>query len=837
VDHEVGEHDPGWEPEVPVLPTPPGHHRPWSGIPVEPETVVLPQPAEPPEPQTDAGQTLVIEDGVIPGRLRRPADLVRFTVAVVAAAVVFLLAYFATSTATGIDRDISTASSNLPGWLLLPLSVVSGFGVILLPAAVAVELLVRRRARQLADAMIALFVASLVIGLYGWWATRFGSDRLWLALAGTPLREVTPMSGLLGGIVAFATVARLAERTRWAVITAVVVVGSALARILAGGTTIGALGITILVGWAVGVATRYALGTPTTRPSGIQVADALARAGFPLTVLRATRNTERGRRYAASTRNGTRLEVVVLDRDLEGAGTLTRLWRTVRVRDDDAGGGWSMRRMLERAALLGYASQLAGAPVPRLRAVSEIGPDSSLLAYEHLDGVTFDTFAPDDDDLIGAWRALRTLHDDRIAHRALSADHLLRAPDGGVFLLDVSSGTIAMSDLQERVDVAELLATLAVLTTPDRAIAVGQQVLGIPRLVRALPVLQPVVFSRETRHVVRRRKETLAALRDGLATLTPTGEVEAVEFERVKPRTVLTVIAGTVAAYVLFGQLAQVDLLGLFRSASWEWVGVAAVFAVITFIGAAMSLQGFVLEKLSLWRTFLAQLAAGFATLVTPPTLGTVAVNVRYLQKAGLHPALAAASVGVSQLLAFFAHLGLLALVGIVAGTQQDLSFDPPREVVIAVAVVALLVIGALPLPPVRRWLMGRLRPTFARVGPRLITVLQRPGKLAVGVGGILLLNLAFCACLVASVRAFDGGGSLAAIAIVYLAGSTLGQAAPTPGGVGAVEAVMTAGLVAAGVDGAIALSAVLLFRFLTFWLPTIPGYLSFQWMTRQGAL
>jgi uncharacterized membrane protein YbhN (UPF0104 family) len=47
----------------------------------------------------------------------------------------------------------------------------------------------------------------------------------------------------------------------------------------------------------------------------------------------------------------------------------------------------------------------------------------------------------------------------------------------------------------------------------------------------------------------------------------------------------------------------------------------------------------------------------------------------------------------------------------------------------------------------------------------------------------------------------------------------------------------MTAGLIAAGVDGAIALSSVLLFRLLTFWLPTIPGWFSFQWLTKAGYL
>ncbi len=47
----------------------------------------------------------------------------------------------------------------------------------------------------------------------------------------------------------------------------------------------------------------------------------------------------------------------------------------------------------------------------------------------------------------------------------------------------------------------------------------------------------------------------------------------------------------------------------------------------------------------------------------------------------------------------------------------------------------------------------------------------------------------------------------------------------------------MTAGLVTAGIDSAIAVEAVLMYRLLTFWLPTIPGYLSFQYLQRSGNL
>ena len=72
---------------------------------------------------------------------------------------------------------------------------------------------------------------------------------------------------------------------------------------------------------------------------------------------------------------------------------------------------------------------------------------------------------------------------------------------------------------------------------------------------------------------------------------------------------------------------------------------------------------------------------------------------------------------------------------------------------------------------------------------------------------------------------------------MVYLAGATLGQAAPTPGGLGAVEAALAGGLTIAGLDSGIAVSAVLLFRLITFWIPTLPGYISFNWLTKQGAL
>jgi uncharacterized protein (TIRG00374 family) len=77
----------------------------------------------------------------------------------------------------------------------------------------------------------------------------------------------------------------------------------------------------------------------------------------------------------------------------------------------------------------------------------------------------------------------------------------------------------------------------------------------------------------------------------------------------------------------------------------------------------------------------------------------------------------------------------------------------------------------------------------------------------------------------------------IAGVAVVYLTGSAIGSLVPTPGGLGAVEAALTAGLTAAGLPGAVALSSVLLYRLLTFWLPVPIGWVALKYLERQQAL
>lgn len=795
-------------------------------------------PTDPLSADGGYGQTLIIEDGVIPRLVRRPLDLARFLVAVALTFAIAATAWLASSTSAGLDSDISTTAGLLPSLVVLLFNVIGGIGTLGLPIAASIALVVRKRMRQLLDSLLALLATVILLTVLTTLIANFGSARLLTALSGASSAGGASTAPILGGLIAFITVARLLNRRPWNVLSVIVIGSVMIVTVLSSAIAIAGMMISVTIGWGVGLIVRYAFGTPTSRPSGVEIAQALERGGYPVISLLAQETTRRGRRYQALTRSGAVMRVIVFDRDMEGSGLAAAIWTAVRLREDQVSGRFNMRRTLDHAALTSYAAMAAGAPEPRLLMASEINGDSCLMAYEYIEGAVFAELDDiSDADLENAWRALRTLHEHQISHRALHASNLIRADDGSVWLVGQDAGAVAANDVALRIDVAELLCTLSILTSVPRAVQAGRTVLGLAGLSRALPALQPVALSAPSRRAVRKHKKTLVELRDALIEIGDDENVEPIQLERIKPRTLVIAVVGTVAGYVLLTQLADVDLVQLFKTADWRWAGLALLFSLITYIGAAWSLSGFVPERLPLHRTVLAQLAGDFATLVSPPTLGAVAINMRFLQKAGLNPALAGASVGVSQVMAFVMHMLLLLGFGFAAGTQADFTFQPPKVVVIAVVVVAVIIVGLFAIPQVRRVTTDRIGPMLREVGPRLLTVAQRPLKLLEGVGGILVLNVAYIGVLFACVEAFGGSMNLAVVAVVYLAGATIGQAAPTPGGLGAVEAALTAGLTAAGLDGGIALSAVLLYRLVTFWLPTVPGYWAFSWLTKRGAL
>ena len=443
---------------------------------------------------------------------------------------------------------------------------------------------------------------------------------------------------------------------------------------------------------------------------------------------------------------------------------------------------------------------------------------------------------PTDDQLLRVWEAVLQLHAHRVTHRALTADRILFAEDGSVVLLDPGGGDVGATDLQLRLDLAQLMAELALLVGPDRTASLAAKAVGADELVAVVPLLQPIVLYRSTRAAVRRRKDVLPELRKQLLAAAPGEDAPPVRLERVRPRTVVTLIASLAAAYLLLGELGRVSLRSTLRSADWRWTALALVLSALTYVGAAWSLSGYVPAKLRFVPTALAQLAGSFVTLVTPAAVGGAALNIRYLQRRRIPAAVAAASVGLSQVVAFTLHLLLLVVFAAITGSQDN-SLQPPTWVYFVIAALIVIVLVVVAIPAGRRLLRARISPVLDQVLPRLLAVVQQPRKLAEGIGGALLLTAAYILCLDVCIRALGGSVPLASTAVVYLTGSALGSLVPTPGGLGAVEAALSAGLTAAGLPGTTAVSAVLLFRAITFWLPIPLGWGALNYLEHRGYL
>ncbi|WP_322501399.1 lysylphosphatidylglycerol synthase domain-containing protein [Streptomyces rochei] len=337
-----------------------------------------------------------------------------------------------------------------------------------------------------------------------------------------------------------------------------------------------------------------------------------------------------------------------------------------------------------------------------------------------------------------------------------------------------------------------------------------------------------------------REEDLLTQIRHAVLRIRPQAPVEPARLERVRPRTLISFIAGAIGAYFLLTQLTHIEFGPLIANAEWGWVAAAVLFSAASYVAAAMSLLGFVPERVPFLRTVAAQVAGSFVKIVAPAAVGGVALNTRFLQRAGVRPGLAVASVGASQLFGLGCHILMLLSFGYLTGTEKTPSLTPSRTVIAGLLTVAVLVLVVTSVPFLRKFVVTRVRSLFAGVVPRMLDVLQRPQKLITGIGGMLLLTACFVMCLDASIRAFGDESasiSLASVAVVFLAGNALGSAAPTPGGVGAVEATLTVGLIAVGLPKEVAAPAVLLYRLLTLWLPVLPGWLFFNHLTRKEAL
>ncbi len=753
------------------------------------------------------------------GRGRHPGDLLRVCCASVLIVVTSLVA--ATHHISRFEEDVFRLINRLPDVFRPALNLVmqgGALGAVPVVAALALALRRTRLARDMAIAGGAAWFAAKIL------KSLVGRQRPFYALEAV-FRHTTDgglgfPSGHAAVAAALATAAapylgRHLRRTAW--VTALVVgiarmyLGAHLPLDVIGGWSLG---------WLLGSLAHLAFGAPNSGPASGKVTSAVESIVGPVRGMRPLTTDARGSvPYVGTTADGD-VSAKVITTQNRDADALFKLARLVLFRHlEDEAPFNSPQQVAEHEAYVTLMAERAGIRVAHVRGSAKFA-HSSVLVFDYIDGATgLDVLKGGTDvsaELTDAWQQIALLHETRIAHRDLRLANLIIDADGRVRIVDFGFAEETASERLMAIDVAEFLTATALQFGTDEAVNAAMAGIGPAALASALPFIQPLALSASTRARLRLDRGAIRKLRDGVSTSTGAQPAELEPLARIKPVTIIMVVAMGFGIHLLLPQVGELGAtVRRVGDAQWPWLAGALAASALTYVFASIAVMGASPVRVPFGRTVVAESASSFANRFVP--LGGTGVMVRYLQRHGLDRTSAVTTVATVELGGFTVHLPLLLLAGFATGTSGITAVHLPTGwQLLIIAVVVLAILGIL--------LATRLRDKVRTIATSAVHQLggvvrdrRRAAQLLLGSLGITSVYIVSLACALA---AFSAHAPFERVAFVYLAGTAVAAAAPTPGGLGAVEAALVAGLTATGVATAPAIAGVLAYRLATVLAP-----------------
>lgn len=818
-------------------------------------------PQETPAPDPLAGVTIHDEPRT---RVHRASDLLAVVGTVLGIVLVLVLGAYGNETSQGFTEDVRGFSRVLQRLLVAPVNIFSGIVTLVVPAAVIIDLAVRREPRRMLEVLGGAVLGFVVTLVAVYTTIRFGSEELVESLSVRDDGEmVVQMPAYLAAVSAMLTAAGLRNTRRVLSVSWTLLWAAAAIAVVSGIVTLPAAITVLLIGRATGLLLRWLLGSTADRAYGAALVEGIRRAGFnPRRVVRADApssddqgdsdevaqaigRTRSGRIYAVTTVEGHQLIVGALDGDQHAAGNLSKFWRTVRFRGVDARAELSVRHAAESTALASHAARTAGVRTARVLGMSQ-ARDTMITVYQRpvasraLCDVPVDDIS--DDLLDEIWAEVGRAHVAGIAHRSLSAETILVGDDDAtgrpvVWLTTWELGEVASSTLSRRLDNVQVLAATATLVGTERAVSAAFRAIGDDGVEHVAPLLQAIVLPRSTRQAVKARGKLLQEIRTSIVQRIPHADVDQQNIARFGWRTILTFGAAMVAGVIILTIFNAQETVTAIQEANFSWILGAFGWSLLTFVGAALAMIGFSPAKLPWLRVSLVQVAAGYLAVVVPAGVGPAALNLRLLTRRRVPGPQAVATVALVQVSSIAVTVvGLIALT-LITGSEGTLAALPSTTVLLGLATVGGVIVLLMLVPGVRRWALEKIMPPLRQTWPRLVQVLGQPGRLLLGLGGNLLQTIAFVGAFYCTLQAFGQDMPIIDVAVVFFLSNAVGAAVPTPGGLGAVEIALGAGLTSAGISPAIAAPIVVIYRFITYWIRIPMGYAAMQWLQRKGEI
>ncbi|MFI5778316.1 YbhN family protein [Nocardia sp. NPDC051570] len=783
------------------------------------------------------GREIPVSGSLLQPRIRRTSDILRVVLSALLVALVVAGSLITRPRWEALERSVSDILGILTPEQSNIVYLLYSVAICALPFAILVRLIFRWQWKLLAGYLTAGLLAVLALSITGtgisapqWhlavprqldtFLSQFLDDPRWIAMLAAVLTVASPWLPASW------------RRWWWALLGAFVPLHLFVSLVVPSRAMFG-----LAVGWFVGAVIALLVGTPALEVPLDAAVRVLAGRGYTVTGFTVIRPAGPGPLLlSAETGPHHRLVVEMYGQNQRSWGMLRQLRRWLTFRSSERPAAFaSMRRAVEHRALMGIAIGDLGLASNKPLTVAALDRGWTLYAHTALRG---SPLAATDNAIVLAnvWRALQNMHRSQISHGDLRAEEI-RIVDGRVLFGGFMWAEFGAFESRFSADAAQLLLTTGALFGADTAVRVAIQMLGEQAVVDASRRLTKSAISAPVRKSVPEAGALMKAMREEVVHQTDADRIESARITRFSRNQIVQLVLLIGLVYVAYPYISQVPtFITELRSANWWWGLLGLAVSAGTYLGAAMALWGCTSESVNFPRLLLAQVANTFAATTTPAGVGGLALNVRFLQRNGLGAVRATAAVALQQAVQVITHVVLLVFFSVAAGVSANLAHIVPSATVLYLAAGALLgVVGAaMFIPTVRRWLRTEVRPQLAEVVHELRDLSRSPSRLAMIVGGCAAITLGAAGALWASIEAFGGSTTFVTVTVVTMIGGTLASAAPTPGGVGAVEAALIGGLAAFGVPAGIGVPAVLLYRVLTCWLPVFCGWFIMRWLTSK---
>ncbi|MDQ3856736.1 MAG: phosphatase PAP2 family protein, partial [Chloroflexota bacterium] len=689
--------------------------------------------------------------------VRHPSDIIRAILGAFVLCVCGLIAQ--QGLAVPLEKSIFRTINGLPDGLAKPFETLMQAGALpTVGMTVALALLVRRfsLALNLAGAGLVAHVAAMAVK---WVVKRERPEQFLESLVahatvstgfGFPSGQVAVASAL--ATTAGPYLNRPARRLAWAVVWCVAFArmyfGARLPLDVIGGAALG---------WAVGATFNLLLGAPGGRTSRHAVEGALEDAGFdPLLVRPASVDARASTPFLVETSTGQQLFVKSYTPERRDADWLFRAWRFLAYRGTrDEAPFLTLKQQIEHEAYASLLAEKLGVATPSVVYAGQGPSKVGLLAQERITATGLDSLpgeSIDDDMLRGIWEQVGTLRGGHIAHRDLRRANVLVDDHRQPWIIDFGFAEAGASERKLAGDVAEMLGSLAYLVGPERAVRSGLETLGDRALVSALPLLQPLALSSATRDDLKGKPHLLEDVRSTIAEAVGREPGPLETLTRLQKRTLLWMAMGAAAVYFLLPQVSGLQAaIQSLEAVQPMWLAVGAVLSALTYAMAAVALQGAVERHTRFFPTLLVQVASSFVGRFTPQGIGGLALNERYLEKAGVARSSAVAAIALNTLAGVVMHLTITAVVGVMVGSSGLLHLQMPvRWQFLLIIAMVLALVGLIMRSMIGRFVTA-VKSGFVSGAKDLLRVLRRPARALALFGGSAALTIFYGLTLMVS--------------------------------------------------------------------------------------